>query len=83
MSIRLDGPYGVGHFQNTVYPLTVIIAGGIGITPAIGIATYIMRQAELSREETVCRDRGCSGYVAQPMESLRSLNWYKCPYLAI
>lgn len=28
----------------------------------------------------LCRDRGCSGYVAQPMESLRSLNWGKRPF---
>lgn len=46
LKLRVDGPYGVGRLQGTIYPLTVLVAGGIGVTPGISIADHIMRQAE-------------------------------------
>ena len=47
VKMRLDGPYGVGHLQWGLYPVTVLVAGGIGITPGISIATYIIKRAML------------------------------------
>ncbi|KAL6409176.1 hypothetical protein AUP68_05547 [Ilyonectria robusta] len=43
--MRLDGPYGVGRIPWGKLPLTVLVAGGIGITPGISIASHIIRQA--------------------------------------
>jgi len=45
LKIRLDGPYGTGRLQYSHFPVIVLVAGGIGITPAIGIASYIVNQA--------------------------------------
>lgn len=44
--VRVDGPYGVGRLQGAIYPLTVLVAGGIGVTPGISVAGHIIRQAE-------------------------------------
>ncbi|KAI9768413.1 MAG: hypothetical protein M1839_004110 [Geoglossum umbratile] len=43
--VRVDGPYGVGHVMWGVYPVTILVAGGIGITPGISIMSYIVRRA--------------------------------------
>ncbi|KAL7787065.1 FAD-binding domain-containing protein [Trichoderma ceciliae] len=43
--VRIDGPYGVGHLHWGAHPVVVLVAGGIGITPGISIATHIVNQA--------------------------------------
>jgi len=43
--IRLDGPYGVGNPRWTLTPVVVLVAGGIGITPGISIASHIVHEA--------------------------------------
>ena len=43
--MRLDGPFGVGNPRWTQYPAVALVAGGIGITPAISIATHIVKEA--------------------------------------
>ncbi|KAJ3531362.1 hypothetical protein NM208_g8911 [Fusarium decemcellulare] len=45
LRMRLDGPYGVGSVSWGLLPVTVLVAGGIGITPGISIASHIIRQA--------------------------------------
>jgi NADPH oxidase 2 len=50
LKIRLDGPYGVGGIQWGLYPVTVIVAGGIGITPGISIISHIMARASTLRD---------------------------------
>lgn len=45
VKMRMDGPYGVGRLQWTRYPVVVLVAGGIGITPAISIASHIIKEA--------------------------------------
>lgn len=47
LKIRVDGPYGVGGIQWGIHPVTVLVAGGIGITPGISIASYIVKRAAL------------------------------------
>ncbi|CCT74493.1 related to ferric-chelate reductase [Fusarium fujikuroi IMI 58289] len=44
LKMRLDGPYGVGSVSWGLLPVTVLVAGGIGITPGISIASHIIRQ---------------------------------------
>jgi len=50
LKMRLDGPYGVGGIQWGLYPVTVIVAGGIGITPGISIISHIMTRASALRD---------------------------------
>ncbi|KAF4338107.1 ferric-chelate reductase [Fusarium beomiforme] len=45
LKMRLDGPYGVGSVSWGLLPVTVLIAGGVGITPGISIASHVIRQA--------------------------------------
>ncbi|KAM7214813.1 superoxide-generating NADPH oxidase heavy chain subunit A [Rhypophila decipiens] len=42
IKIRLDGPYGVCRLPYFHLPIVVLVAGGIGITPAISIASHIV-----------------------------------------
>ncbi|KAF5268081.1 hypothetical protein FOXYS1_1021 [Fusarium oxysporum] len=48
LKMRLDGPYGVGSVSWGLLPVTVLIAGGIGITPGISIASHIIRKAAIN-----------------------------------
>jgi len=50
LKIRLDGPYKFGHLQWDRYPVIVLVAGGIGVTPAISIASYIVNRARSSAD---------------------------------
>jgi NADPH oxidase 2 len=50
MKIRLDGPYGVGDIQWGLHPVTILVAGGIGITPGMSIAMHIIKNIKLSDE---------------------------------
>ncbi|KAM7192561.1 ferredoxin reductase [Naviculisporaceae sp. PSN 640] len=50
VKIRIDGPYGQGRLQYSNYPVIVLVAGGIGITPAINIATHLVNEAMRARQ---------------------------------
>jgi predicted ferric reductase len=45
LKLRLDGPYGTGSLHYSRYPVVVLVAGGIGITPGISIASHIAHRA--------------------------------------
>jgi predicted ferric reductase len=45
LKVRLDGPYGIGGLQYEQYLAVALVAGGIGITPAISIASHIIHRA--------------------------------------
>ncbi len=45
IKIRPDGPYGIEPVQWTRYPVVLLVAGGIGITPGISIASHIAEEA--------------------------------------
>ncbi|KAK2590351.1 hypothetical protein QQS21_011961 [Conoideocrella luteorostrata] len=42
VSVRLSGPYGVGRLDWHAFPVVALVAGGIGITPGIGIMSSII-----------------------------------------
>ncbi|KAF5234696.1 hypothetical protein FANTH_12048 [Fusarium anthophilum] len=48
LKMRLDGPYGVGSVSWGLLPVTVLVAGGIGITPGISIASHIIRHTGIN-----------------------------------
>jgi predicted ferric reductase len=48
VKILLDGPYGIGRIQWGQYRVIAIVAGGIGITPGISIASHIINKATLN-----------------------------------
>lgn len=45
VKLRAEGAHGVGSINWGAYPVTVLVAGGVGITPAISIATYVIQRA--------------------------------------
>ncbi|KAK5661080.1 hypothetical protein OQA88_10970 [Cercophora sp. LCS_1] len=44
VKIRIDGPYGVEPVPWARYPVVALVAGGIGITPAISIASRVVKE---------------------------------------
>lgn len=72
LRVRVDGPYGVGRLQCVIYPLTVLVAGGIGITPCITRAFYIMQQAELAGDETTA----CHVHLVWTVREKAHLEWF-------
>ena len=45
LKLRAEGAHGVGSIEWGAYPVTVLVAGGVGITPGISIASYIIQRA--------------------------------------
>ena len=39
--VRVDGPYGDLGWNEAQHPVAIIVAGGIGITPAIGLLRHL------------------------------------------
>jgi predicted ferric reductase len=48
VKMGIDGPYGIDHLQWSRYSVIVLVAGGIGITPGISIASHIVNLAKAS-----------------------------------
>jgi NADPH oxidase 2 len=51
LRIRLDGPYPQGGLQYDQYPVVALVAGGIGITPAISILSRVAHRAAASADK--------------------------------
>lgn len=48
LRVRLDGPYGVSRFNWHDERLVVLVAGGVGITPGLSIASSIIAAATIA-----------------------------------
>ncbi|RYP04876.1 hypothetical protein DL764_004199 [Monosporascus ibericus] len=75
--IRIDGPHGVGGIEWGHHTVTVLVAGGIGITPGISIASSIIFQATnpsspFSRAEAPARHI----YLLWILRSLSHASWF-------
>ena len=51
IDIKVDGPYGTLNLNYRRYPVIVLVAGGIGITPILGILKDIYRIGKLSPQD--------------------------------
>jgi len=49
--VRIDGPYGVHDFNFRRYPCLMLVGGGVGITPIIGILKDVYNVGNYSAEE--------------------------------
>lgn len=49
--IRIEGPYGVHDFNYRRYPVLMLVGGGVGITPVIGILKDIYNVGQYSSTE--------------------------------
>ena len=49
--IRIDGPYGRHDFNYRRYPVVMLVGGGVGVTPVMGLLRDIYNVGEYSREE--------------------------------
>jgi len=53
MWIRTDGPYGNQKINHRRFPVLMLVAGGIGVTPTIGILKDVFRYGELDTSAKV------------------------------
>jgi NAD(P)H-flavin reductase len=50
MWIRVDGPYGNLNFNYRRFPAVILVSGGIGVTPVMGILKDIYRTGQVERK---------------------------------
>lgn len=72
--VRIDGPYGVGHLVWGALPVVVLVAGGIGITPGISIATHIVNQAVAG---VVPRQGGWHVHILWTVKNFDHISWFE------
>ncbi|KAG4428949.1 hypothetical protein IFR05_015570 [Cadophora sp. M221] len=80
MKIRIDGPYGVGAIRWGMHPVTVLVAGGIGITPGISIASNILKRASLpatNDEDNNGSDRQWHIHMLWIVKSRKHIAWFE------
>ncbi|KAF9870914.1 hypothetical protein CkaCkLH20_11586 [Colletotrichum karsti] len=75
LRMRLDGPYGLGRIFWGEQPLTVLVAGGIGITPAISIATHLVRRAAFS-DSAALMGKSWHIHILWVVKSIESTEWF-------
>ncbi|KAH7418821.1 ferric reductase NAD binding domain-containing protein [Cadophora sp. MPI-SDFR-AT-0126] len=76
LRMRIDGPYGVGAIQWGIHPVTVLVAGGIGITPGISIASHIIQRGNKLIIETGACNRW-HVYLLWVIKSPRHAAWFE------
>lgn len=72
--VRMDGPYGVGRIQWGQHPVVVLVAGGIGITPSISIASHIINQAAAGK---ACNAAGWHIHLLWNVKDITHLSWFE------
>jgi len=77
--IRVDGPYGNTNVPLTRYPVMIMIGGGIGLTPILGVLRDIYRVGDLSIEEVDNIPRHCISdiHVIWTIQSAEQYEWFQ------
>ncbi|KAH9237224.1 hypothetical protein K456DRAFT_1939387 [Colletotrichum gloeosporioides 23] len=75
LRMRLDGPYGIGRVCWGEQPLTVLVAGGIGITPGISIATHLIKRAA-SADACTLRGKSWRIHMLWAVKDVESIEWF-------
>lgn len=71
LRVRFDGPYGVGKFYWPTQALTVLVAGGVGVTPGLSIASSIITTA---RERQVASPQQV--HLLWVVKDLAHISWF-------
>jgi len=80
VKIRVDGPYGHGGLLWEQYPVVVLVAGGIGITPAISIASHIVRRASSAAScdrSPAVRGQGWHVHLLWAIKDIQHAQWFE------
>jgi len=77
--IRVDGPYGNMNVQTRRHPVVVMVAGGIGITPVLGILRDAFRTGNLSQREVDNIPRHCISdvHLVWSIQSTDQYAWFE------
>jgi len=77
--IRVDGPYGNTNVHLTRYPVMIMIGGGIGLTPILGVLRDIYRTGDLSVEDVDRIPRHCISdiHVIWTIQSVEQYEWFQ------
>jgi len=77
--IRVDGPYGNMNVQTRRHPIVVMVAGGIGITPVLGILRDAFRTGNLSQRDADNIPRHCikDVYFVWTIQSVDQYTWFE------
>ena len=76
LRLRFDGPYGVGRFNWETQRLAVLVAGGVGITPGLSIASRSIRCATSGHVHLlwVVKDKKHISWFADELRELHELS---------
>ncbi|KIM96830.1 hypothetical protein OIDMADRAFT_32737 [Oidiodendron maius Zn] len=77
LKIRVDGPYGVTGEQWGLRSVTVLVAGGIGITPGISIASHIIARASTMRNVDQHSDKQWHIHLLWVIKVVCHAEWFK------
>ena len=79
MWIRVDGPYGKQHFNYRRYPVLVLVCGGIGVTPVIGILKDIYGVGDLTDDQRMHPKAHCveKVYVCWVVSNYHQYQWFQ------
>lgn len=80
LRLRVDGPYGIGRFNWSNTALTVLVAGGVGITPGLSIASFIVQNSSHASTQKqvhllwVVKDKTHVAWFADELKQLHALS---------
>lgn len=78
LTVRINGPFGVGRLNWKSFPVVALVAGGIGITPAISILSHITTsRAALSEHATGFTQQQIDIYLIWVVKRLDHTAWFK------
>ncbi|CEJ89625.1 hypothetical protein VHEMI05459 [[Torrubiella] hemipterigena] len=80
LRLRVDGPYGIGRFNWAKAQLVVLVGGGVGITPGLSIASFILQNAHKDATSKqvhllwIVKDKSHVAWFAEELKQLYALS---------